>query len=129
MSEHLEAHDASRSGSIVQPCKVAILRATYQRFPPNPAKEHEMRSLSKALALAAFTAAVVAMPAAQAAEEAINADKFVKMCDTDKDGMVSKAEVMKMVDKMFDKHDTKKMGKLDKKQAEAFLMELMKGGG
>jgi len=88
-----------------------------------------MRSLTKAVALAAFSTAMMAVPAVQAAEEAINADKFVKMCDTDKDGMVSKAEVMKMVDKMFDKHDTKKMGKLDKKQAEAFLMELMKGGG
>jgi len=88
-----------------------------------------MRSLSKALALAAFTAAVVAMPAVQAAEEAINADEFVKMCDADKDGMVSKDEMMKMVEKMFDKHDTKKMGKLDKKQTKAFLKELMKGGG
>ncbi len=76
-----------------------------------------MRSLTKAVALAAFSTAMMAV------------HKFVKMCDTDKDGMVSKAEVMKMVDKMFDKHDTKKMGKLDKKQAEAFLMELMKGGG
>jgi hypothetical protein len=36
---------------------------------------------------------------------------------------------MKMVEKMYDKHDTKKMGKLDKKQTEAFLKELMKGGG
>jgi hypothetical protein len=43
--------------------------------------------------------------------------------------MVSKAEMMKMVEKMYDKHDTKKMGKLDKKQAEAFLKELMKAGG
>ena len=43
--------------------------------------------------------------------------------------MVSKDEVMKMVEKMFDKHDTKKMGKLDKKQAEALLKELMRGGG
>jgi len=51
------------------------------------------------------------------------------MCDTDKDGMVSKAEVMKMVEKMFDKQDKKKMGKLDKKQVEFFLQELMKGGG
>jgi Ca2+-binding EF-hand superfamily protein len=58
----------------------------------------------------------------------MDADHFVKMCDTDKDGMVSKAEAMKMVEKMFDKHDTKKMGKLDKKQVEAFLAELMKGG-
>ena len=88
-----------------------------------------MSSLSKALALAAFSAAMAAVPAVQAAEEGINADKFVKMCDADKDGMVSKAEMMKMVEKMFDKHDTKKMGKLDKKQAEAFLTELMKGGG
>jgi hypothetical protein len=88
-----------------------------------------MRSLSKALALAALSAAFAMAPAAQAAEEAINADKFVKMCDGDKDGMVSKAEMMKMVEKAFDKHDTKKMGKLDKKQADAFLAELMKGGG
>jgi hypothetical protein len=88
-----------------------------------------MRSLSKALALAAFTATVAMAPAVQAAEETMDADRFVKMCDADKDGMVSKAEVMKMVEKMFDKHDTKKMGKLDKKQTEAFLKELMKGGG
>jgi len=88
-----------------------------------------MRSLSKALALAAFSAAAMIAPAVHAAEETMDADRFVKMCDTDKDGMVSKAEMMKMVEKMFDKHDTKKQGKLDKKQAEAFLKELMKGGG
>ena len=51
------------------------------------------------------------------------------MCDGVKDGMVSKAEAMKMIEKMFDKQDTKKMGKLDKKQVEAFLKELMKSGG
>ena len=88
-----------------------------------------MRSLSKALALAAFSAAAMAAPAVHAAEETMDAGRFVTMCDTDKDGMVSKAEMMKMVEKMFDKHDTKKQGKLDKKQAEAFLKELMKGGG
>ena len=88
-----------------------------------------MRSLSKALALAAFSAAAMIAPAVHAAEETMDAGRFVTMCDTDKDGMVSKAEMMKMVEKMFDKHDTKKMGKLDKKQAEAFLTELMKGGG
>ena len=43
--------------------------------------------------------------------------------------MVSKDEVMKMVEKMFDKADTKKAGKLDKKQAEIFLKQLMAGGG
>ena len=88
-----------------------------------------MRSLSKALALAAFSAAAMVAPAVHAAEETMDAGRFVTMCDTDKDGMVSKAEMMKMVEKMFDKHDTKKQGKLDKKQAEAFLKELMKGGG
>ena len=87
-----------------------------------------MRSASKMLAMAAVAAAFCAAPLAQAGDD-INSDAFVKMCDTDKDGMVSKAEVMKMVEKMYDKHDSKKMGKLDKKQAEAFLKELMKGGG
>ncbi len=88
-----------------------------------------MYPLSKALALAVFSAAATIAPAAHAAEESIDAGRFVTMCDSDKDGMVSKAEMMKMVEKMFDKHDTTKQGKLDKKQAEAFLKELMKGGG
>ncbi len=88
-----------------------------------------MRSLNKTLAIAAMAAALFAAPAVQAAGESMDANQFVKMCDTDKDGMVSKAEVMKMVEKMFDKQDTKKMGKLDKKQVEFFLQELMKGGG
>ena len=87
-----------------------------------------MRSLSKMMAAAAMAAAVCAAPLAYAGED-VNPDGFVKMCDMDKDGMVSKAEVMKAVEKMFDKADTKKMGKLDKKQVEIFLKELMKGGG
>ena len=87
-----------------------------------------MRSVPKMLALAAMATAFCAVPLAHAGDD-INPDAFVKMCDTDKDGMVSKAEVMKMVEKMYDKHDSKKMGKLDKKQVEAFLKELMKGGG
>ena len=87
-----------------------------------------MRHVSKLLAITAMAAAFCAAPLAQAGDD-INADAFVKMCDVDKDGMVSKAEVMKMVEKMYDKQDTKKMGKLDKKQVEAFLKELMKGGG
>ena len=88
-----------------------------------------MRSLTRSLAIAAMAAAMFAAPVVQAAGESMDADHFVKMCDTDKDGMVSKAEVMKMVEKMFDKQDKKKMGKLDKKQVEFFLQELMKGGG
>jgi hypothetical protein len=88
-----------------------------------------MRSFTRLLAAAAMAAALVSTSTAIAGKEDEGADKFVKMCDTDKDGMVSKAEAMKMIEKMFDKHDTKKMGKLDKKQADAFLAELMKGGG
>ena len=87
-----------------------------------------MRSLARTMAVAAVAACAMAMPVAWAGDD-VNPDAFVKMCDMDKDGMVSKAEMMKMVEKMYDKHDTKKMGKLDKKQAEAFLKELMKGGG
>ncbi len=86
-----------------------------------------MKNSSSTLALAAVCAALLAAPLAQARED-VNPDGFVKMCDSDKDGMVSKAEAMKMVEKMFDKHDSKKMGKLDKKQVELFLQELMKSG-
>ena len=87
-----------------------------------------MRSL-KILAAAAIATAACAIPLAHATGDDLNPDAFVKMCDADKDGMVSKAEMMKAVEKMFDKMDTKKQGKLDKAQAEAFLRELMKGGG
>jgi len=87
-----------------------------------------MRSFTHVLAAAAMATALVSTAALAVGEEE-NADKFVKMCDMDKDGMVSKDEVMKMVEKMFDKHDTKKAGKLDKKQADQFLKELMRGGG
>lgn len=87
-----------------------------------------MKTLKTMLAAGAMAAAMLSAPMAQA-QESVNADAFVKMCDTDKDGMVSKQEAMKMIEKMFDKQDTKKMGKLDKKQVEAFLKELMKSGG
>ena len=86
-----------------------------------------MRSIHKA-AVAMVAACALAMPTVVLAD-ALNPDAFVTMCDADKDGMVSKAEMVKMVEKVFDKHDAKKMGKLDKKQAEAFLKELMRGGG
>jgi hydroxymethylpyrimidine/phosphomethylpyrimidine kinase len=88
-----------------------------------------MRNLSKTLALVALsTAAVMAAPAAVAGDD-INANAFQAMCDADKDGMVSKAEAMKAIEKMFDKHDTKKKGMLDKAQLEKFLRELMKASG
>jgi hypothetical protein len=87
-----------------------------------------MRSFHKALAVAVVTACAAAITPAMAGDD-LNPNAFVKMCDADKDGMVSKAEFMKAVEKMYDKQDTKKMGKLDKKQTEALLKELMKGGG
>ena len=47
----------------------------------------------------------------------------------DHDGMMSKAEMVKHMEAMFDKMDTKKTGKLDKKQTDAFMKELTKQSG
>lgn len=80
------------------------------------------RSLAAAAVLAALS-----IPAAQARED-MDANHFVKQCDADGDGMVSKAEVMAQVEKMFEKHDKKRAGKLDRRQVELFLQELMKSG-
>ena len=87
--------------------------------------------LSRLVLAASATAVLLSFqPAFAAAEgEAVNPDAFVKMCDTDKDGMVSRQEVMKHVEKMFDRADTRHEGKLDKKQVEIFLRDLMKQGG
>ena len=82
--------------------------------------------IARTLAAVALTSLAFAVPTAYA-DDTSNANNFVKMCDADKDGMVSKAEVMKMVEKMFDKQDAKKTGKLDKKQVELFLKSLMDG--
>lgn len=87
-----------------------------------------MRTFSKALAVAAFTACAMALPPAMAGED-VNPYAFVKMFTMDKDGMLSKAEFMKKMEQMYDKQDQKKMGKIDKKQTEALLKELMRGGG
>ncbi len=83
---------------------------------------------TRTLALATLTAAALSLPAAYARED-MDADKFVKMCDENNDGMVSKAEMMKAMEKMFDKQDTKKTGKIDKKQVDLFLKDLMKMSG
>jgi hypothetical protein len=55
--------------------------------------------------------------------------EFMKSCDMDHDGMMSKEEMQKHMEKMFDKMDTKKTGKLDAKQAEAFLKQLTAPSG
>lgn len=64
---------------------------------------------------------------AEATDEDIN--RFVIACDTNKDGMLSRAEVMKRAADMFDKMDTGKKGKMDDKQFMAFLLELQKTDG
>jgi hypothetical protein len=56
-------------------------------------------------------------------------DAFMKSCDMDHDGMVTKAEMLAHMEKMFDKMDTKKTGKLDKKQTEFFLKQLTAPSG
>ena len=50
-------------------------------------------------------------------------DEFMKSCDMDHDNMMSKAEMLAHMGKMFDKMDAKKSGKLDKKQTEEFLKQ------
>ena len=70
----------------------------------------------------------MAMPSfADVTEADIN--RFVVLCDSNKDGMVSKTEVMKRAGDMFDKMDTAKKGMLDDKKALAFLFELQKTDG
>ncbi|APV48256.1 hypothetical protein BWI17_00325 [Betaproteobacteria bacterium GR16-43] len=79
---------------------------------------------TKQLAAATLFTLAFAVPTAYA-DDSRNADVFVKMCDENKDGTITKAEAMKLVEKMFDKADTKKAGKLDKKQVETFLKMLV----
>lgn len=59
----------------------------------------------------------------------VDMDEFMKACDMNHDGMMSKAEMIKHMEKMFDKMDKKKTGKLDKKQTEEFLKQLTLSGG
>ncbi len=56
-------------------------------------------------------------------------ERFVTKYDTNKDGMLSRVEVMKRAAEMFDKMDTGKKGMLDDKKAMAFLLELQKSDG
>jgi len=62
-------------------------------------------------------------------DKTVNMDEFMKACDMDHDGMMSKAEMVKHMEKMFDKIDTRKTGKLDKKQTEEFLKQLTAPSG
>ena len=55
--------------------------------------------------------------------------RFVKMCDENKDGMISKAEIMKRAESMLAKMPADKDGMVDSKKAMAFIMELQKSDG
>ena len=96
--------------------------------------------LLNTLATALVALSIVAAPAALAEDmskttqmkgmpKMAHMDEFMKSCDMDHDGMMSKDEMMKHMEKMFDKMDTRKTGKLDKKQTEEFLKQLMVSGG
>lgn len=95
-----------------------------------PEKDNAMKLL-KTLASSMFAVSLLAAPAVFGADTSkmVNMEEFMKSCDMDKDGMMSKAEMMQHMEKMFDKMDTKKTGKLDKKQTEAFLKQLTAPGG
>ncbi len=98
-----------------------------------------------ALAGSMIAASLMAAPAAFAADPAMkhdmgamNQDKgmmkhdmnaFMKSCAMDHDGMMSRAEMTKHMEMMFDRMDTKKTGKLDSKQTEAFLKDFTKRSG
>lgn len=58
-----------------------------------------------------------------------NMDELMKSCDMDHDGMMSKAEMVKHMEKMFDKMDTNKTGKLDKRQTEEFVKQFTAPSG
>jgi hypothetical protein len=82
--------------------------------------------IGAALALTTFAFATVPV---LAIGDDDNPNIFVKMCERSPDGKVSKTEVMKTVERMFDRHDTRKEGKLDKKQADAFYKAFTRESG
>ena len=70
-------------------------------------------------------------PAAFAAEmtKKVNIYEFMKECDMDHDQMMSTAEMLKRMEKMFDKVDVKKAGKRDKTRTESFFERINTIGG
>ncbi len=76
----------------------------------------------------AFSMLAISVPVfADATEEDIN--RFVTNCDTNKDGMLAKSEVLKRATATFDKMDKSKKGMMDDKQFMTFLLELQKTDG
>lgn len=88
-------------------------------------KKSVMKAVVSSLAVAMMGLAVPAF--ADVTPEDIA--RFVTVYDVNKDGMLSRVEVMKRASDMFDKMDTAKKGMLDDKKAMAFLLELQKTDG
>ncbi len=83
------------------------------------------------LALGALTISLLggALPARADIISVEDANRFVRNYDANKDGMVSKAELMKRADEMLKKMSAGKDGMMDDKKALAFLLELQKSDG
>lgn len=74
--------------------------------------------------------AVMAMQHGKAdGKKMMNMEEFMKSCDMDHDGMMSRAEMLAHMEKMFDRMDKRKSGKLDKRQTEEFLKQLTSPSG
>ena len=97
---------------------------------------NSLGSAMLAVSLAAIPVAFAADPPKMAQMDKMNKmdmnhdmEAFMKSCDMDHDGMMSKAEMMKHMEKMFDQMDTMKTGKLDSKQTREFLKKLTAQSG
>ena len=87
-------------------------------------------NLIKTLAGSMLALSLVAAPLALAQDKKmVHMDAFMKSCDMDKDGMMSKTEMLAHMEKMFDKMDTKKTGKLTKDQTAEFLKQFTASPG
>src|SRR5512140_3574716 len=114
----------------------------HQILPHPPDKDEQMKLLNAMLASSMAAILLTGASAVIAAESTkmdkmgsmdkskmANEDEFMKSCDMDHDGMMSKDEMLKHMEKMFDKMDTKKTGKLDKTQTAEFLKKLTAASG
>jgi hypothetical protein len=88
-----------------------------------PETEKSMKAVMMKTLLAAGSLCLALPP--HAAESTVVEEKragiLAAACDTDKDGMVSKAEMMAYVEKAFNKADSDKRGMLDRKQLGVFI--------
>lgn len=83
------------------------------------------------VALGALTVSLMGVAATARADiiSIDDANRFVRNYDANKDGMVSRAELMKRAEEMLKKMPAGKDGMMDDKKAMAFLLELQKSDG